>query len=160
MKRDLVVFGEDWGGLPTSTQYLVQQLAADRRIVWVNSIGMRRPRLSRHDVERLWRKGQRAIRRRNASEGPSAPFPVVFPRAVPLPGNPLARWVNRRVLARQVARAVADAGIGAPVLWTSLPTGRVPVCRPRQKMVAGCWLLSRRCGSENGTVRCAFTGKN
>ena len=37
MKTDLVVFGEDWGGLPSSTQHLMRHLAGERRILWVNA---------------------------------------------------------------------------------------------------------------------------
>jgi len=124
MARDLIVFGEDWGGLPSSTQHLVRHLARDRRVLWVNSIGMRRPRLTAGDLGRLGHK-VRAMLSGAGRPGPSAeppPFPVLAPRALPWPGNPLARVVNRRVLGRQVARAAADHGMREPVLWTSLPT--------------------------------------
>ena len=124
MARDLIVFGEDWGGLPSSTQHLVRHLAHDRRVLWVNSIGMRRPRLTVHDLGRLWRK-VRAMLTGAGRATPTAappPFPVVAPLALPWPGNPLARAFNRRVLGRQVARAAAAHGLREPILWTSLPT--------------------------------------
>ncbi len=56
MKPDLIVFGEDWGGLPSSTQHLIKQLSLTRKVVWVNSIGLRQPRFSIHDIKRVWRK--------------------------------------------------------------------------------------------------------
>ena len=46
MTADLVIFGEDWGRHPTSSQALAAELARDRRVLWVNSVGLRRPRLS------------------------------------------------------------------------------------------------------------------
>ncbi|HYN77141.1 MAG TPA: glycosyltransferase [Lamprocystis sp. (in: g-proteobacteria)] len=124
MMRDLIVFGEDWGGLPSSTQHLVRHLARDRRVLWVNSIGMRRPRLTARDLGRLGHK-VRAMLTGAGHAGPAAvppPFPVVAPRALPWPGNPLARAFNRRVLGGQIARAAAAHGLRDPVLWTSLPT--------------------------------------
>lgn len=54
MNDDLIVFGEDWGGLPSSTQHLVRHLAPSRRTLWVNSIGLRRPRMTATDLGRAW----------------------------------------------------------------------------------------------------------
>ena len=122
---DLVVFGEDWGGHPSSTQHLVRRLSDRRRVVWVNSIGLRRPRLDRADLARLGRKLLALLRRRPRSgDSPVAaagPL-VVDPRAVPLPGHPLARRVNRRLFRRLLRDAGARAGVQRPVLWLSLPT--------------------------------------
>ncbi len=47
---DIVVFGEDFGGLPSSTQHIVKRLATSHRILWVNSIGLRQPRLTAKDM--------------------------------------------------------------------------------------------------------------
>ncbi|HEY5789985.1 MAG TPA: glycosyltransferase, partial [Gammaproteobacteria bacterium] len=55
-----------------------------------------------------------------AGDGPRPQ--VVAPRAVPLPGNPLARALNRRLFRGLLARATARAGIRRPILWLSLPT--------------------------------------
>ena len=56
MTADLIVFGEDWGRHPSSTQHLVKRLAADRRVIWINSIGLRRPRLRPADLKRIVQK--------------------------------------------------------------------------------------------------------
>ena len=132
MTRDLIVFGEDWGGLPSSTQHLVRHLAQDRRVLWVNSIGLRRPRLTAYDLRRLWRKLASMLPSMPtpmpdaagpfARAGDPPPFPVLAPRVLPWPGNPLARAFNRRVLGGQVRRAAAAAGLVDPALWISLPT--------------------------------------
>lgn len=50
---DIVVFGEDFGGLPSSTQHIVQRLATNHRILWVNSIGLRQPKPTGKDIQRL-----------------------------------------------------------------------------------------------------------
>ncbi|MGN4982985.1 glycosyltransferase family 1 protein, partial [Aeromonas dhakensis] len=52
----LVVLGEDWGQHPSSTQHLIKRLLPDYRVLWVNSIGLRRPRLNVRDLGRLGRK--------------------------------------------------------------------------------------------------------
>ena len=56
MHHDLIVFGEDWGGLPSSTQHLIKHLSKTRKIVWVNSIGLRRPTFTLRDIKRIWDK--------------------------------------------------------------------------------------------------------
>ncbi|MDB5360278.1 MAG: putative glycosyltransferase [Rhodospirillales bacterium] len=126
MTADLIVFGEDWGRHPSSTQHLVKRLAADRRVVWVNSIGLRRPRLGFADLKRIVQKLRAALFGRSGGPVEREPVPpnlsVVAPLALPWPGNPLAAWLNRRLVGRQVRRVMAARGIVRPVLWASLPT--------------------------------------
>jgi glycosyltransferase involved in cell wall biosynthesis len=127
MTADLIVFGEDWGRHPSSTQHLVKRLVADRRVIWINSIGLRRPRLGLADLKRAGQKLTAAlsggIRRGPAEREPvPAGLSVVAPLALPWPGNPVAGWINRLLLGRQVRRIMAERGIERPVLWASLPT--------------------------------------
>ncbi len=46
MAHDLIVFGEDWGAHPSSTQHLIRAMIPERRVIWVNSLGLRAPRLT------------------------------------------------------------------------------------------------------------------
>ena len=46
----LVVFADDWGRHPSSGQHLVGHLLARYPIFWINTIGTRRPKLSREDL--------------------------------------------------------------------------------------------------------------
>lgn len=59
---DLIVFGEDWGSHRSSTQHLIRHMPGERRMLWVNSIGLRRPRLGMADVGRAARKIGAALR--------------------------------------------------------------------------------------------------
>ncbi len=124
MARDLIVFGEDWGGLPSSTQHLVRRLAHDRKIVWVNSIGLRRPRPGLGDLKRAWRK--LAVPRntaRPASEKlPGRQFHLVHPRTLPAPRCRPSRYLSAKLLESQVRPVAERAGLRDPILWTSLPT--------------------------------------
>ncbi|WP_341992189.1 glycosyltransferase [Azorhizobium sp. AG788] len=130
MSADLVVFGEDWGAHPSSTQHLVARLARRRRVLWVNSIGLRRPRLAMGDMRRLAGKlGAVAGRGSRSTAGtapaltaPDGPVRILSPLAVPWPGSVLAERANRMLLGRQVRRAMEAAGITRPILWTSLPS--------------------------------------
>jgi hypothetical protein len=55
-QRPLVVFAEDWGAHPSSTQHLIKVLSQQRKIIWINSIGLRKPRLSWRDILRVSQK--------------------------------------------------------------------------------------------------------
>ncbi len=121
---DLIVFAEDWGAHPSSTQHLVSRLAVDgRRVLWINSIGLRQPRLAAADAARAASKLVRAIGGRAASaDARRGPFPVVQPLVLPMATSRAARMLNRRLLATRVGAAARAAGLRDPVLWTSLPS--------------------------------------
>ncbi len=121
---DLIVFGEDWGVHPSSTQHLISHLPGDHRVVWVNSIGLRRPKLTLGDAGRVVRKVTSAARpgAEPKRAGPPAPGPVVQPIILPMARGKLARGINRLLLARKVGAAARAARLDRPVLWISLPS--------------------------------------
>jgi len=127
MSLDLVVFGEDWGGLPSSTQHIVRHLIErGHRVLWVNSIGLRRPRLS--DAGRVIRKVGAALSRpkpRLDAQLRHAPTAILNPLAPPAPSTRLERSVARTMLSRQVKRAMKQIGMRRPILWTSLPSAAI-----------------------------------
>ena len=125
MPRDLIVFGEDWGGLPSSTQHLVKHLAADRKVLWVNSIGLRRPRCSGHDVSRALAKllsklGTTKIAA--ASQAVPHNICVVNPLTLPAPRHRLERQCAAQLLEHQLKPKMKAMGMNKPLLWISLPT--------------------------------------
>ncbi len=51
-KPRLVVFSDDWGRHPSSCQHLVGRLPGAWEVLWVNTLGTRRPELSFADLQR------------------------------------------------------------------------------------------------------------
>jgi len=88
-RADIVIFGEDWGRHPTSTQALAAELARERRILWVNSVGLRRPRAG--DLRRLLGKARAAAGAAGAPPRLAGPGPGRWSRRLPCPG-PAAGW--------------------------------------------------------------------
>lgn len=121
--RDLIVFGEDFGGLPSSTQHLVTRLAKQRKVLWVNSIGLRQPKLNHHDVQRaiykLLGKGKCGYR---VSQSTPDNITVVNLRTIPAPSSALARLVAKAMICAQLRPMVKQLNLHQPVLWSSLPT--------------------------------------
>jgi glycosyltransferase involved in cell wall biosynthesis len=124
LPHDLVIIAEDWGRHPSSTQHLASELAGSRKVLYVNSLGLRRPRLTRADLGRAVRKFLDLLGT-NRPEGQELPpgLTVLAPLALPFPGNELASRINRRLLGYRIRRALKQRGIARPVLWISMPTG-------------------------------------
>jgi len=126
MNHDLIVFGEDWGGLPSSTQHLIKHLAETRKVVWVNSIGLRRPTLTLRDIKRTWHK----LLTRNSHGAPEMQLTnaqqnnlyIIAPRTLPAPRSTLGRWIAVQLLLAQIKPVVKKTQLRDPILWTSLPT--------------------------------------
>lgn len=132
MHHDLIVFGEDWQGLPSSTQHLIKQLANTRKIVWINSIGLRQPSFTVQDIKRLWNKLTASkVKANNQSNDEldvkqnivnSSHFHLINPRTIPAPRSQFARFLARYLLLLQIKPIIKKAQLVAPLLWTSLPT--------------------------------------
>lgn len=143
--RDIVCFSHDWTGDPLSKTHIMRILARDNRILWVNSIGYRKPTMSRRDLTRAWRKLLAAAKPMREVE-PN--IHVLSPLAIPAYGTPLVQRLNSWLLAGQVRWAMRRLGFRRPINWTFNPPAAV---------VAG------RLGEEHLVYHCvddytAFTG--
>ncbi len=125
MNVDMLVFGEDWGALPSSTQHLIRHLLPEMNIVWVNSLGLRRPKLCKRDMIRAAKKLQSMLSRNNAIatdfESSGLKPHIVNPRVIPWPGNPIVRKLNESLLTNLLQPILARNDT-RPILWTSLPS--------------------------------------
>lgn len=126
MSRDLIVFGEDWGGLPSSTQHIIKHLSKTRKVLWVNSIGLRRPRFSCHDVFRATKKVARKLKSSKPIAGKKPHefknITVVDLLTIPAPRNAIERYISARLIEKQLKPKINKLGMNNPLLWISLPT--------------------------------------
>ncbi|MEZ8267689.1 MULTISPECIES: glycosyltransferase [Vibrio] len=128
--RDLIVFGEDFGGLPSSTQHLVRHLAKTHKVLWVNSIGLRQPKLSVKDVSRAFNKllgKTNAVTQNMLDSNGQSNITVVNLKTIPAPASKLSRKLAQRMMLKQLKPIIAELNLYAPILWTSLPTA-VDLC--------------------------------
>ena len=130
---DIVCVGfADWDAeLPTNQHHLMRRLARENRVLFVESLGVRRPQLARRDVVRIARRLRRGLgppRREGAVE-------VLSPLVVPLHGSPAVRALNSRLLRRRVARRVRDLRFARPVLWAYVPHAEVLLDTLRPSLV-------------------------
>jgi len=114
----IVCFANDWGGDPTSKTHIMRILARRNRVLWVNSVGMRRPTASRRDLRRIGAKLRRTL------EGCVEVEPNLFvanPLVLPLPGWPAVNRLNARILSVWLRHLCRRHGLERPILWTYPP---------------------------------------
>jgi glycosyltransferase involved in cell wall biosynthesis len=129
----LLVFADDWGRHPSSCQHLVNQLLGKYQVIWVNTIGTRRPRI---DLATL-KRGLEKLRHWTQPGGGPGKLPQNFrlatPKMWPWFRSAIDRKINRELLFRQLAPLVRS--LTSPVIAvTTLPivadlVGLLPVDR-------------------------------
>jgi hypothetical protein len=123
----LVVFADDWGVHPSSTQHLVRHLQNDYSTMWVNTTGTRRPKPTLDDL--------RKIIRRIAGSGARRMDPrltVLTPAMWPGFRTPWQRRVNALLVSHAVNRSLGRRRGERRIALTTLPitadlVGRVDV---------------------------------
>jgi hypothetical protein len=112
-----LVFGDDWGRHPSTTQHLAAQLGANDRVIWIDSLAMRSPQPTVADARRVWARLRGAARTAAAVPDPSW---MVRPRPHVLPWHlsPIGGALNRRSISRSVTSVL---GGERPVVLVSNP---------------------------------------
>ena len=118
--RGIVCVGfADWDTeLWTNQQHLMSRLAERGEVVlFIESLGLRRPQLRGKDARRIARRLSRGLRPPRRRGGVT----VLSPLVIPLHGSRPVRAVNARLLRRTVRRAARRLGLEHPVLWSYVP---------------------------------------
>lgn len=129
----MVMFGEDWGAHPSSSQHLARELSKYHDITWVNSIGLRAPRFNLSDMGRAINKLRAVLRfNKNSPQGiqqhkDTWSPEVVNPLAIPFHGQGWARWINQKLISNKLFNVFKknndlDLAKEKPILWLSLPS--------------------------------------
>ena len=115
-EQTIVCFANDWNADPTSKHQLMRRFAPSNQVLWIESPGMRAPRLSQgKDLKRIGAK-LRTIGRPAEQRLPN--LHVVAPPTLPFPQNPIARkvngWLYRQTIRRELKRLSFDE---RPIVW-------------------------------------------
>lgn len=123
--RDIVCVGfADWDTeLWTNQHHLMSRLARDNRVLFVESLGLRRPQLAGRDLKRILRR----LRRGLAPARPVDGLHVISPLVLPFHRHRIVRELNRRLLPALVRRATRRLGLERPILWAYVPQAEVLV---------------------------------
>jgi glycosyltransferase involved in cell wall biosynthesis len=121
--RDIVCVGfADWDTeLWTNQHHLMSRLARENRVLFVESLGLRRPQLAGRDLARIARRLRRGVAPPRAVDG----LHVLSPLVIPLHGNRFVRALNARLLPALVRKAARRLGMRRPILWAYVPQAEV-----------------------------------
>ncbi len=112
----------DWDTeLWTNQHHLMSRLARENRVLFVESLGLRRPQLAGRDLARIARRLRRGLAPPRAADG----LHVLSPLVLPLHRPAAVRALNRRLLRAQARRAARRLGVRRPILWAYVPQAEV-----------------------------------
>ena len=137
--RHIVCVGfNDWDAeVWTNQHHLMARLAADNQVLFIESLGLRRPTLAGRDLRRMGRRVVRGLagpRHVDLDDAPNG-LDVLSPLVLPSHSSALARRINARLLPWLVARAASRRRLSEPILWAYVPQAEVLLDRLRPRLV-------------------------
>ncbi|WP_456432622.1 glycosyltransferase family 1 protein [Thermosulfuriphilus sp.] len=119
-----MVFSDDWGEHPSSCQHIFKYIVREYPVIWVNTVGMRLPRLNRTDALKAVKKLKKMFWTTSASTAPRYSLPdkltVLQPIMVPYNKGPF-RSFNKRSVVKAVKAELDRRGLQNPILVTTVP---------------------------------------
>lgn len=123
---DFIVFSDDWGRHPSSSQHLFRRMPPGSRVLWVETIGLRAPRLTAYDLKRVGEKLRGWVA---PGAAPATPPWCETPEGLtryappmhPFYGSRAGAAVNDALLRRLVRRRAEALGLRSPLLVTTVP---------------------------------------
>jgi glycosyltransferase involved in cell wall biosynthesis len=117
--RDIVCVGfADWDtDLWTNQHHLMSRLARTNKVLFIESLGLRRPQLAGRDMARIARRLRRGLAGPRQADG----VYVLSPLVLPLHSNRAVRTLNGAILRALVRRACRRLGMHRPILWAYVP---------------------------------------
>ena len=127
-RKWIIFFGEDWGRHHSTGQYLAKELAKDYKILWINSLGMRAPKLNIRDISRIFSKLFSFVgflfkkRKKHTHQyGCDENIEVLTPLAIPLLRSSVVRAFNKIFLLRLIKKSMSRCQISHPIVITACP---------------------------------------
>ncbi len=117
--HNIIIFSDDWGRHPFSCQHIMQHFLPDNTVLWVNTIGMRRPRLTMKDLKRSLQK-LRSFASKPDNERLPVNLTIINPPMLPF-GNRVVRSFNRCSVVSAVRQKMHELRMTAPIILTTLP---------------------------------------
>ena len=117
-RRNIICFANDWHGDPTSKHQIMRLLSSCNRVLWVNSIGLRKPGLGSRDVKRI------AGKLRSFAAGAERIHDNLFvftPVVIPFHRMRIARTINAVILKCFLGYYTRKLGMRDVIYWSYLP---------------------------------------
>ncbi len=116
--RNIICFANEWHGDPTSKHHIMRLLSTRNRVLWINSIGLRRPGLGGRDLRRI------AGKLRSFSEGAERIHDDLYiftPVIIPFHRSGIARKINAAVLKTSLDHYIRKLRMRDVIYWSYMP---------------------------------------
>lgn len=137
-KNCFLVFSDDFGEHPSSCQHLFRYLPKDYLVLWVNTVGMRTPRLTGRDFEKAVLKSKKMIYSffsKNRKTLHAGNIHVLQPPMLPFLSIPGIRSINQFSVNHFVRKQLNRLNMKAPVLVITAPNACDHIERFRKNKV-------------------------
>jgi glycosyltransferase involved in cell wall biosynthesis len=118
--RIIIVFGDDWGRYPSTLQHIMKELIKYNKIIWIGSLGLRKPKFSFSDLKRIFEKLRNMFLKKEVAKKDENIF-IINPFIIPFHNLKIARFINKTSLVKKIQKAVNLLGNTKPLLITSQP---------------------------------------
>ncbi len=119
--RNLIVFADDWGRYPSTIQHIVRVLLKkNNRVIWIGSLGHRKPKFTFADLKRVFEKLLHLFSNRGEKKK-DIPIIQVTPFIIPLHDVGICRRLNRRLLVRTLKKVIEIHKFESTIVLTSTP---------------------------------------
>jgi hypothetical protein len=116
--QNIVCFSNDWRNDPTSKHQIMKLLARKNKVLWINSIGLRKPALGRRDLARMLGKVKSFAR---GLEKASDNLYVFTPVVIPFHDSDFIRSVNAWILEKSLKYYIKRLGMKDVIYWSYMP---------------------------------------
>ncbi len=118
--RDIVIFGDDWGRFPSTIQHIGRILSEKNRILWIGSLGLRKPEFKFKDLKRIYEKARSIFKKKEIINDKAAVIEL-HPFILPFHDNKFIRSLNKYFLINAIRKKIKELNFTKPILLTSSP---------------------------------------
>lgn len=119
--RDIIcIASSSWNAMWVNSQHLMDRLANDNRVLYINNLGLRAPGKSSGDWRKVFRRVGEWFR---GAVRVKENIWIISPISIPLHGYSWIRRFNRWILKWTIRRYLRRLDFRDPLLWSFLPLG-------------------------------------
>lgn len=116
----IAAFTKDWNDVPTCTTHILREMGRTMPVLWIESIGTRKPSLAAaRDLVRIVRRLRAALHPVKAKENH---LTVLTPLVIPKAESAVARGLNRFLMRRAIAGQFGGPAEGRLEYWCFVPS--------------------------------------
>ncbi len=118
--RVFVVFGDDWGRYPSTLQHIMKELIKYNKLIWIGSLGLRKPKFSILDLKRIFEKVKNIFVKKEVVILDQN-ITILHPFVLPFHNISFVRNINKNKIVTEINNALAKLGKDKPIIVTSQP---------------------------------------